>query len=257
MNTSVDAPPIAPTAPSAANAPASLQTTRLTVPGMRCAGCISKVERGLLALDGVSAARVNLSAKRVTVDHAEALDDLALVEALERIGFEAQAIESPTAPPAPPDRELTKALAVAGFGMMNIMLLSVSVWSGADGATRELFHWLSALIALPVIAYAGRPFFGSALTALRHGRTNMDVPISIGVLLATGLSLYETATGGENAFFDGATMLLFFLLARRALAAALRSRPRPRTPPLPSRRGPHATAPLPDGPTRPAPCPDP
>ena len=100
MNTSVDARPTVPTAPSAADAPTSLQTTRLTVPGMRCAGCISKVERGLLALDGVSAARVNLSAKRVTVDHAETLDDIALVDALERIGFEAQAIEIP--PPQPP-----------------------------------------------------------------------------------------------------------------------------------------------------------
>jgi len=250
VNTSVDARPTVPTAPSAADAPTSLQTTRLTVPGMRCAGCISKVERGLLALDGVSAARVNLSAKRVTVDHAETLDDIALVDALERIGFEAQAIESPTAQPAPPDRELTKALAVAGFGMMNIMLLSVSVWSGADGATRELFHWLSALIALPVIAYAGRPFFGSALTALRHGRTNMDVPISIGVLLATGLSLYETATGGENAFFDGATMLLFFLLAGRALDAAMRNRTRAGIASLLSRMGRHATIQLPDGSTR-------
>lgn len=224
--------------------------TRLTVPGMRCAGCIAKVERGLLAIDGVAAARVNLSAKRVTVEHAADLDDLALVDALDRLGFEAQAIEAPTAEFAPQDRELTKALAVAGFGMMNIMLLSVSVWSGADGATRELFHWLSALIALPVIAYAGRPFFGSALKALRRGRTNMDVPISIGVLLATGLSLYETATGGEHAYFDGATMLLFFLLAGRALDAAMRNRTRAGIASLLSRMGRHAMVLLPDGSTR-------
>ena len=225
----------------------ALSQTRLTIPGMRCAGCIAKVERGLLALDGVAAARVNLSARRVTVDHGAQVDDLALVEALERIGFEAQAIGNVDAPQQAQDRELMKALAVAGFGMMNVMLLSVSVWSGADGATRDLFHWLSALIALPVIAYAGRPFFGSALKALRRGRTNMDVPISIGVLLATGLSVYETATGGEHAFFDGATMLLFFLLAGRALDAAMRNRTRAGIASLLSRMGRHATVLLPDG----------
>ena len=239
----------APVAISASDAPAG-QRTRLTVPDMRCAGCIAKIERGLLALDGVTSARVNLSAKRVMIEHAETLDDLALVEALGQLGFEAQAVDNAAAEPATQDRELTKALAVAGFGMMNVMLLSVSVWSGADGATRELFHWLSALIALPVIAYAGRPFFASAAKAIRHGRTNMDVPISIGVLLATGLSLYETATGGEHAFFDGATMLLFFLLAGRALDAAMRSRTRAGIGSLLSRMGHHTTILLPDGSSR-------
>src|SRR3546814_11059979 len=110
--------------------------------------------------------------------------------------------------------------------MMNIMLLSVSVWSGASGATRDLFHWLSAAIALPTVAYAGRAFFRSAWRAVRHGRTNMDVPISIGVLIATALSLYETATHGPHAYFDGVVMLLFFLLCGRWLDSVLPDRAR-------------------------------
>jgi Cu2+-exporting ATPase len=130
---------------------------------------------------------------------------------------------------------------VAGFGMMNIMLLSVSVWSGAGGVTRELFHWLSALIGLPVVIYAGRPFFASAAMALRHRRANMDVPISIGVLLATGLSLYETFAGGGHAYFDSAVMLLFFLLAGRALDATMRNKTRAGIGALLSRMGRNAT----------------
>ena len=205
----------------------ALAETRFTVPAIKCAGCMGKIERELARVAGIAEVRVNLSARRVAIRHAPALDEDALVAALAAIGFEAQPVAALAG--TRDDREarmLLRALAVAGFGMMNIMLLSVSVWSGAEGATRDLFHFLSALIALPVIAYAGRPFFASAWKALRHRRTNMDVPISIGVVLATCLSLYETATGGEQTYFDGATMLLFFLLAGRALDAAMRGRTR-------------------------------
>lgn len=201
--------------------------SRFTVPGMRCAGCIGKVERGLSAVPGVAAARVNFSAKRVAVSHVSGLTDDQIIEELAKLGFEAErAADNPLGRDDAETKKLLRALAVAGFGMMNIMLLSVSVWAGADGITREMFHLVSALIAIPVIAYAGRPFFASAAMALRYRRTNMDVPISIGVLLATGMSLYDTVTGGPHAYFDGAVMLLFFLLAGRVLDAMMRSRAR-------------------------------
>ncbi|WP_341712241.1 heavy metal translocating P-type ATPase [Erythrobacter sp.] len=228
-----------------------LVDSRFTVPGMRCAGCIAKIERGLGELPGVDAARVNFSAKRVAVRHDAQLDDEALVEALERLGFESQPVaDNPLATDDKDAKLLLRALAVAGFGMMNIMLLSVSVWSGAGGVTREMFHWLSALIALPVVAYSGRPFVASAAMALRYGRTNMDVPISIGVLLATGMSFYETLTGGEHAYFDGAVMLLFFLLAGRALDATMRNRTRAGIGALLGRMGKSAAVLQDDGSTR-------
>ena len=231
--------------------PSKLTDTRLTVPGMRCAGCIAKIERGLAAVDGVAAARVNFSARRVAVSHERRVSEERLVDALRNLGFEGQAVTAN--PLARDDREtkaLLRALAVAGFGMMNIMLLSVSVWSGAGGVTRELFHWLSALIALPVIAYSGRPFFASAAMALRYRRTNMDVPISIGVLLATALSFHETLRGGEHAYFDSAVMLLFFLLAGRALDSSMRNRTRAGIGALLGRMGRSASVVQPDGSTQ-------
>lgn len=205
--------------------PAS-RTTVLIVPGMHCAGCMGKVERGLTALAGVETARVNLSARQVSVTHEEAVHVPDLVDALERIGFSSQLRGDDLATPASAVKPLLAPLAVAGFACMNVMLLSVSVWSGAGGATRDLFHWLSAGIGIPAILYAGRVFFASAWGALKHGRTNMDVPISIGVLLATGLSFYETLTHGVEAWFDGTLMLLLFLLAGRVLDAMMRDRAR-------------------------------
>ncbi len=235
----------------AAERSGELVDTRFTVPGIRCAGCIAKIERGLGDIDGVSAARVNFSAKRVAVRHDPELDAQNLIDALQRLGFEAQPVAAnPLANDDRESRALLRALAVAGFGMMNIMLLSVSVWSGAGGVTREMFHWLSAAIALPVVAYAGRPFFSSAMMALRHRRTNMDVPISIGVLLATALSLYETFTSGEHAYFDGAVMLLFFLLCGRVLDAMMRDKTRAGIGALLGRMGRDAAVIQPDGSTR-------
>jgi len=229
----------------------TLTTTRFTVPGMKCAGCIGKIERELPKQPGIAAARANFSAKRVAIRHDPAVGEDALTAALLGLGFEAQPVaDNPLGQDAAERKRLNRALGVAGFGMMNVMLLSVSIWSGADGATRALFHWLSALIALPVIAYAGRPFFDSAWMALSHRRTNMDVPISIGVILATCLSLYETITGGKHAFFDSAVMLLFFLLAGRALDAEMRTRTRAGIGALLGRMGKSASVIAPDGTTR-------
>jgi len=203
-----------------------LSETVLVVPGMHCAGCMAKVERGLEKMPAVAKARVNLSARQVRVAHHPDLTVPELVAALEAIGFASQPRSGAPAARTSTVRPLLAPLAVAGFASMNVMLMSVSIWSGAEGPTRELFHWLSALIGVPATAYAGRPFFASAWQALKRWRTNMDVPISIGILLATGLSLYETATHGRTAWFDGTLMLLLFLLAGRTLDAVMRDRAR-------------------------------
>lgn len=210
---------------TAENHGAAVETV-LAVPGMHCAGCISKIERGLQDRHGILSARVNLSARQVTVRHDAVLKPRDLVGELARIGFEAEPRKGALARSDSAVRPLLAPLGVAGFAAMNVMLLAVSVWSGAEGATRGMFHWISALIGVPAIAYAGMPFFRSAWAAVRRGRTNMDVPISLGVIIATGLSLYETAVNGRDVWFDGALMLLTFLLAGRVLDAMMRDRAR-------------------------------
>ena len=205
----------------------------LAVEGVGCAGCIRKIENGLKQIPGIVDARLNFTNRRLAVDwHESEIKAGAVIDALERIGyrdhpFEPQRAESEE---AATERRLLKALAVAGFAAMNIMLLSVSVWSGnvsdMTQETRDFFHWLSALIALPAAAYAGQPFFQSAWRALRTRQLNMDVPISLGVLLALGMSLVETASHAQHAYFDSAVMLLFFLLCGRYLDHAMRRKTR-------------------------------
>jgi len=203
-----------------------LRQTDLSVPGVHCGGCIQSIEKALNALPGVEAARVNLSSKRATIRWKDAATPPPFIETLRDIGYEAHLDDGTADRKDATLQELIRALAVAGFAASNIMLLSVSVWAGADAETRDLFHWLSALIALPALAYSGRVFFRSAWRVLRHGHTNMDVPISIGVCLAFGLSLYETVHHGQHAYFDASISLLFFLLIGRTLDHMMRERAR-------------------------------
>ncbi len=204
----------------------------LAVDGMHCAACIRTVESGLAALPGVVRARVNFTLHRVGVDVEAAVDPATLLGKLAELGYPARPYEAKTVEAATERelKQLLRALAVAGFAAMNIMLLSVSVWAGnasdITSETRDFFHWFSALIALPAAAYAGQPFFRSAFAALRARRLNMDVPISLGVSLALGVSLYETAIHAHDTYFDSAIMLLFFLLAGRVLDLVARRKTR-------------------------------
>src|SRR4051794_31022904 len=211
---------------------AGLAHIDLAVEGVSCAGCMAKIERGLSSIPDVTLARVNLTDRRVALEWKQgALDPARFVDRLAELGYKAYPFERPGAETkeAEQSRLLLRCLGVAAFATMNVMMLSVPVWSGGVDmlpAQRDFFHWLSALIALPAAAYAGQPFFRSAWRALRTGNVNMDVPISIGVVLALGMSVVETISHAEHAYFDAAVMLLTFLLAGRALDQRMRLKTR-------------------------------
>jgi Cu2+-exporting ATPase len=201
-----------------------LRQVDLAVPDMHCADCIRKIERGLGQIPGVTHARVNLSTRRASIKWRGNVPPL--IETLSGLGYASHLYDATEAASDPQLSRLIRALAVAGFSSMNIMLLSVSVWSGADAETRQAFHWISALLAIPALFYSGLIFFRSAWGALKHGRTNMDVPISIGISLAFGISVYDTFQNGAHAYFDAATSLVFFLLIGRTLDHLMREKAR-------------------------------
>ncbi len=205
----------------------------LLVEGVHCGGCVRRIETGLAGMPGLVEARVNLSTRRMSVhwrgQPSQAED---YVRAVQDLGYGAVPFDPDAAIDGHQQRskELLRALAVAGFAAGNVMLLSVAVWyghaQGMDGTTRDLLHWVSALIALPAVAYAGQPFFRSALAAIGARRVNMDVPISLAVLLAAGMSLVQTMQGAQHAYFDSSISLLFFLLIGRYLDHRARGRVR-------------------------------
>ncbi len=205
-----------------------------SVPAVHCGACIAAIEDALRKLPGVVSARVNLTLRRLTVVLASesahsGTTPLRLLETLQRLGYPATPVDLGDLDELAREKESGKlllALGIAGFAAANVMLLSVSVWSGADEATRDLFHLISALIAVPAVAISGQVFFRAAFVALRAGRLNMDVPISLALLLSLGLSLYESLSGGAEAYFDAAVTLTFFLLVGRYLDQLMRERAR-------------------------------
>ncbi len=192
----------------------------LSLPGIHCQACISTVERKLNAHPGIHSARVNLTLKRALIEADPDVRAADLIQVLERAGFEAHELDLAALAATQNDkagRDLLMRLAVAFFASMNVMLLSVSVWSGASDATRDMFHWISAAITFPAIIFSAQPFFANAWSALRVRRLNMDVPIVLALVLALVTSLWETFLSGEHAYFDAALTLTFFLLAGRYL----------------------------------------
>lgn len=228
----------------------------LLVKGARCAACLGKIERETAALSGVSASRLNLTTGKLTIsfDTAAMADPGAVIATLERLGYPASPYDPGVAAEAL-DREgrrLVLCLAVAAFGAMNTMMFSVPLWAGLFGqelgpATRVVMQWWCALVATPCVLFAGRPFFESAWRSLKARRANMDVPISVGVLLTLAISFSETIQRGRDTYFDAAISLLFLLLIGRWLDHQLKSRARSAAADLLALQAPSAVVLGPDG----------
>ena len=231
----------------------------LIVSGLTCGACVWLVEQALAAEPDVLRARASLSARRLTIAwRGEAGRARDFAQLIARLGFRV-APWSPACLRATEDAEgraLIRALGIAAFGSMNVMLVSIAVWVGydMDPATRHMMHWLAALIGLPTVLVAGMPFYRSAWDAIRAGRVNMDLAISIGVVMTTLMSLSETLRNGDYTWFDGATSLLALLLAGRVLDRAMRRRARQAVAELLALQDGNVALRLPDGTTRQVPA---
>lgn len=203
------------------------------VDGMHCPSCVALIENALKKQQAITNARLNLSTKRLRIcwEGGRELADQ-WISLINQMGYYAVPFDPETSETFEKREEkfLLRCLAAAGFASGNLMLFSVPLWSTdvveMGEATRTFFHWVQAAIAIPAIIYCGLPFYRSAWNAVKQWKTNMDVPISVAILLTSLMSLFETITFGEHSYFDSAVMLLFFLLIGRYLEARARGRAR-------------------------------
>ncbi|MDO7711941.1 MAG: heavy metal translocating P-type ATPase [Pseudomonadota bacterium] len=202
-----------------------IRSIHLLVEGIHCAACVWLIEHSLAKQQGVISAEVNLTSKRLRLKWDNRLTTLStLLQALGRIGYAAIPFDPDTAEGALARRHqsLLYRMAFAGFAMMNMLWISIALYSGADqGEFKNWFHWISFLIATPTLLYAGYPFLRNALLGLRRRYLTMDLPIAIGAVTTYGYSTYVTITGSTvgHVYFDTVVNFLFVILVGRYLEA--------------------------------------
>jgi Cu2+-exporting ATPase len=200
----------------------------LLVEGIHCAACVWLIERGLQRISGVRSVNVNLTAKRVHLRWDSKLVKLSdLIREFTRIGYSAVPYDPENAEGVlnKINRRMLYRLFFAGFAMMNLIWISIALYSGADkGEFREFFHWMGWVIATPTLLYAGYPFYRGAIGGLRVGTLTMDLPIAIGLSVTYLYSTYITVTANKigEVYFDTVTNLIFVILVGRYLEGMFR-----------------------------------
>lgn len=204
---------------------ADVRTISLLVEGIHCAACVWLIEQSLNNVDGIVSADVNLTAKRLKLTWDNRILALSsILTILGQIGYSAVPFDPDTAEGllAKRHRSLLYRMAFAGFAMMNLMWVSIALYSGADqGEFRNWFHWIGFLIATPTLFYSGYPFLRNALIGLKRRHLTMDLPIAIGAFTTYCYSTYVTVTESlvGHVFFDVVVNFIFIILVGRYLEA--------------------------------------
>lgn len=206
-----------------------IREAALILEGITCAACVWLNEHHVRQLAGVLDFRVNYSNHRATLKWDNSRLRLSeVLQAIQAIGYYAHPFD-PGRLESLQKQEKSAALrriAVAGLGMMQVMMIAVAMYIGAvsdmDGQMRSFLRWISLVMTIPVVFYSARVFFASAWRDLKRGRFGMDVPVSIGIAIAFTASVWATIFGGGEVYFDSVTMFTFFLLTGRYLEMAAR-----------------------------------
>lgn len=207
-----------------------IRDINLLVEGIHCAACVWLIEGALTSMPGLQEARVNLTGRRLRVKWDNSRVKLSrILERLGRIGYSAVPFDPAAAEGAlqRQNRDLLYRMGFAGFAMMNLMWISIALYSGADqGEYRPLFHWMGFLIATPTLLYAGYPFYRGAWYGIRGGHLSMDLPIAIGASITYLYSLYVTLTGTQTGevYYDTVVNFLFVILIGRLIESGSKRR---------------------------------
>jgi Cu2+-exporting ATPase len=202
----------------------NLREAALILEGIHCAACIWLNEQYLQQLNGVQSVNINYTTHRATITWDDTVIHLSdILQAIQSIGYHAH--------PYDPSRQqfllekekrdYLKRLGLSGVLGMQVMILAVAMyvgdWSGMEAGYRKFFTWLSLLLTLPILGYSAMPFLKGAWRDLRRRHAGMDVPVSLGIMLAFLGSAYHTLIGSGHVYYDSVSMFIFFLLSARYL----------------------------------------
>jgi Cu2+-exporting ATPase len=207
----------------------NIREASLILEGIVCAACVWLNERHVQQLDGVLDFRINYTTHRATLNWDNTRIQLSeVLQAIADIGYNAHPFD-PGRLEAIQKKEKAislRRIALAGVGMMQVMMLAISLYLGdslgMDANTEKFLRWISLLLTTPVVMFASSAFFISAWRDLKRKHFGMDVPVSIAILAAYLASVWATITGAGEVYFDSVNMFTFFLLLGRFLEMGAR-----------------------------------
>ncbi len=191
------------------------------IPSIHCSSCIWLLENLYKLSPGINHSRVNFVKKEFSADFDTSEISLRkLVELLTTLGYEPSISleDSNKKIQKSMSRSIYLKIGVAGFAFGNIMLLSFPEYFGFEGLEANIQHflkYLNILLSLPVVFYCAGDYFKSAYSGLKGKFINIDVPISLGIVVLFSRSLYEIISNSGPGYLDSLAGLLFFLLVGR------------------------------------------
>ena len=188
----------------------------LPVSGMTCAACARSIERTLAHTPGVERANVNLATNTATVEFDPGIVRVRdFVGAIEELGY---GVPEKAAPADAAEQGYRRRLLVAAIFAAPVLVLGMS-----HGMLHVPYSpWIQLALTLPVILYAGAPFYTAAWSALRHGAANMNSLIALGTGAAFLYSLVETVRGRHDVYYEAAAVIIALILLGRTLEARAR-----------------------------------
>lgn len=202
---------------------------QLTISGINCAACAWLIEKQLLKVQGVIKVGVNVSARRASVTWDNQRLKLShILNQIDAIGYSAKPFQQAQHEKSfqQENQAFLKRLGLAGLMTMQVMMLNIGVFFDLFGhiepQTKQYFNWVSLLLATPVMVYSASEFYSSAIRALKAKTVNMDVPISLALILTYVSGLFATAQNNGQTYFESLCMFVFLLLISRYLEHSAR-----------------------------------
>ena len=207
----------------------NIRETSLILDGVTCPACVWMIERHISILPGVVSANVNYSNNRAAIVWDNSRIKLSdIMEAVSKIGYSAYPYEPGREQYLAEDerKKQIRRIGLAGLLGMQVMMISVALyigeWKGIDHTTRKFFQWFAFLLATPVLFYSAQPFFRGAWRNIRQLYAGMDIPVTVGLLVAYTGSIWATVTDIGDVYYDTVVMFIFFLSISRYLEFSAR-----------------------------------